>query len=72
MKTAGDKEKGQAIVVTVEPDGSDAWRLDQIVDMIKDGAVSDGVILIYLISCFGQIFGELQRCALKTASILSL
>jgi hypothetical protein len=39
-KTAGDKEKGQAIVVTVEPDGSDAWRLDQIVDMIKDGAVS--------------------------------
>ena len=39
-KNAGDKEKVQTVIVTVEPDGSDAWRLDQIVDMIKDGAVS--------------------------------
>jgi hypothetical protein len=39
-KNAGDKEKVQTLIVTVEPDGSDAWRLDQIVDMIKDGAVS--------------------------------
>jgi hypothetical protein len=39
-KNAGDKEKVQTVIVTVEPDGSDVWRLDQIVDMIKDGAVS--------------------------------
>ncbi len=35
-------KRGEPLVVTVEPDGSDAWRLDQIVDMLKDGAV--GVI----------------------------
>lgn len=38
-KNAGDKEKVQTVIVTVEPDGSDAWRLDQVVDMIKDGKV---------------------------------
>lgn len=35
-------KRSEPLVVTVEPDGSDAWRLDQIVDMLKDGAV--GVI----------------------------
>ena len=35
----GGKEKSNTVVVTVEPDGSDLWRLDEIVDLIKGGAV---------------------------------
>ena len=39
-KYAPGKEKGQTITITVEPDGSDAWRLGPIIDLIKEGAVS--------------------------------
>ena len=41
-KNSGDKEKVQTVIISVEPDGSDAWRLDAVVQMIKDGQVRSG------------------------------
>lgn len=39
-KYAGTREKTSTLIVTVEPDGSDVWRLDAVVDLLKGGAVS--------------------------------
>lgn len=36
--SGGGRGKGP-LYVTVEPDGSDLWRLDPIIDMLKQGAV---------------------------------
>ena len=36
--SGGSRGKGP-LYVTVEPDGSDLWRLDPIIDMLKEGAV---------------------------------
>ena len=32
--------RGQPLFIQVEPDGSDAWRLDAVVDALKSGSVS--------------------------------
>lgn len=37
--------RGQPLFIQVEPDGSDAWRLDVVVDALKSGSVSDVAIL---------------------------
>ncbi|EFJ42293.1 hypothetical protein VOLCADRAFT_107339 [Volvox carteri f. nagariensis] len=42
LKYAGTRKRNSPLILTVEPDGSDAWRLEQIVDLLKNGAV--GVI----------------------------
>jgi hypothetical protein len=39
---AGSRKDAEVITVQVDPFGSDTWRLDQIVDLIKNGGV--GVI----------------------------
>jgi hypothetical protein len=31
--------KGEPLVVTVEPDGSDAWRLEPVIEILKAGGV---------------------------------
>ncbi|GFR52586.1 hypothetical protein Agub_g15180 [Astrephomene gubernaculifera] len=42
LKYSGGQKRDSPLVVTVAPDGSNAWRLNEVVDMLKDGAV--GVI----------------------------
>lgn len=32
--------RGRSLFIQVEPDGSDAWRLDVVVDALKAGSVS--------------------------------
>ena len=32
--------RGRPLFIQVEPDGSDVWRLDVVVDALKDGSVS--------------------------------
>jgi tRNA A37 threonylcarbamoyladenosine synthetase subunit TsaC/SUA5/YrdC len=56
------------ITVQVDPFGSDTWRLDQIVDLIKNGGV--GVIptdTVYAIVCdlkHREAIDRLYRCVL--------
>lgn len=44
-KYNGSKDKSEPLVITVEPDGSDAWRLDAVAELINDGAVSAALLL---------------------------
>ncbi|PNH07203.1 hypothetical protein TSOC_006364 [Tetrabaena socialis] len=32
-------KRGEPLVISVQPDGSDAWRLNEVIDLLKDGAV---------------------------------
>ncbi len=36
----GSKKGNTCVIVTVEQDGSDLWRLDSIIDQLRQGAVS--------------------------------
>lgn len=47
QKYAGSKAKYQTLTVVVEPDASDAWRLDPIVQLIKDGSVRTHLALLF-------------------------
>ncbi|GLC46151.1 hypothetical protein PLESTB_001195500 [Pleodorina starrii] len=42
LKYSGTQKRATPLVLMVESDGSDAWRLGEVIDMLKDGAV--GVI----------------------------
>ena len=44
-QTTSRPSKGQPLFIQVEPDGSDAWRLDAVVDALKSGSVSVIAIL---------------------------
>ena len=35
------RDPGQELLVSLQPDYSDLWRLEKVVEMIKDGAVSE-------------------------------
>lgn len=45
--SGGGRGKGP-LYVTVEPDGSDLWRLDPIIDMLKEGAVRPNFRIVHL------------------------
>lgn len=42
LKYSGTQRREAPLVLTVKADGSDIWRLDEVIDMLKEGAV--GVI----------------------------
>ena len=43
--SSGSSRGKGPLYVTVEPDGSDLWRLDPIIDMLRNGAVRPNLIL---------------------------
>jgi hypothetical protein len=53
-------QDAEVITVQVDPFGSDTWRLDQIVDLIKNGGVgvipTDTVYVIAIPSCACILF----------------
>lgn len=58
--SSGSGRQGNPLYITVEPDGSDLWRLDPVIKMLQEGAVRT-----HLCSC-SAFFSPSSNCKLAT------
>lgn len=62
--------RGEPLFIQVEPDGSDAWRLDAVVDALKAGSVSVRLLRSHLLHVTPTGHAACFACAKQLTALL--